>query len=137
MLDVVFPGDSAEHFQNLPAPYNQDFLLDCFLKNAEYARYLNPDDLLQEDGSLVFNRGEAAAFEGTLGSGGTAAVQKQVCQNVPGAKVGFWSYAPAFTPRKLSAGSGAGELQRLEFPLHPLLQHQGRRGHGLSGLAVQ
>ena len=105
VLDVVFPGDSAEHFQNLPAPYNQDFLLDCFLKNAEYARYLNPDDLLQEDGSLVFNRGEAASFEGTLGSGGTAAVQKQVCQNVPGAKVGFWSYDPAFTPENCLPGA--------------------------------
>lgn len=96
VLDVVFPGDEPERFAALPEPYNYDFLLNYFLQNAEYSKYLNPNDLLRNDGKPAFLLGQAASYEATQGSGGSAQVQQLLQQNVPGAKVEFWAYDSAF-----------------------------------------
>lgn len=96
VLDIVFPGDAPERFAALPEPYNYDFLLDFFLQNADYSQYPDPNDLLQNDGKPSFLSGEAASYEATQGSGGSAQVQQLLQQNVPDAKVGFWAYDSAF-----------------------------------------
>lgn len=105
VLDVVFPGDAPERFAAFPSPYDYDFLLAFFLQNAEYARYLDPNDLLQNDGKAAFLQGISASYESSQGSGGSAQVQLQLQQNVPGARVSFWTYDPAFAENSRATGA--------------------------------
>lgn len=106
VLDVVFPGDETAHFASLPAPYNENNLLDeSLLQNAVYAVYLEPNDLLRTNGTTDFLNGLSASYEGTLGSSGTPQVQKQLQRVDPQAEVGFWAYDEAFASQARAAGT--------------------------------
>lgn len=105
VVDVVFPGDDTAHFAALPAPYNSNFLDEGLLQNAADNRYLDPDDLLQNDGKSAFLRGAAASYESELGSGGSAQVQQQLQVQVAQGTVGFWAYEDTFAAQNLQKGS--------------------------------
>lgn len=105
VLDVVFPGDDAAHFDKLPAPYNTDFLAQYLLDNAAAYHYQDPDDLLKTSGNSDFFRGLSASFESTLGNGGTAAIRQQMVGASSGAEVGFWAYDDAFLPQNRAPGT--------------------------------
>lgn len=104
-LDVVFPGDDPSHFSGLAAPYQQDFLLRFFEQNASDAAFLQPDEILRNNGMPAFLQGQSASFEGTLGSIGTNQLQKALQKEFPAAKVAFWPYDEAFTKENQQPGS--------------------------------
>lgn len=104
VLDVVFPGDSNEHFAALPEGYQTNFLDAYLQQNAADSQWLSPDDLLQENGAQVFLLGQSASYEASLASG-TGQVQQQLRTIVPEGEVAFWAYDDAFLPQNRAQGS--------------------------------
>ena len=104
VLDVVFPGDSNEHFAALPERYQTNFLDAYLQQNAADSQWLSPDDLLQENGAQVFLLGQSASYEASLASG-TGQVQQQLRTIVPEGEVAFWAYDDAFLPQNRAQGS--------------------------------
>ena len=104
VLDVVFPGDSNEHFAALPEGYQINFLDAYLQQNATDSQWLSPDDLLQENGAQVFLLGQSASYEASLASG-TGQVQQQLRTIVPEGEVAFWTYDDAFLPQNRAQGS--------------------------------
>lgn len=102
--DVVFPGDDADRFTALSGGFEGNILDAYLLSNAADSRWLQQEDLLEENGTYAFLQGQSASFEGTLNSG-SGQIQQQLCAMVPDAEVGFWPYDEVFAPQNRTPGS--------------------------------
>lgn len=96
VIDVVFPGDSNEHFPQTAESDGTNFLDAFLLRNAECYPYSDPNELLRQDGRTAFINGLSASYESALGNNGSAQVQQQLRQQVAKGEVGFWTYDSAF-----------------------------------------
>lgn len=104
VLDAVFPGDDDERFAALPEPFTANFLDAYLVANAESGVFLDPNDVLTQDGKTAFLAGLSASCEGSLGSGGSSQLEKQMEQAVPEAEIGFFAYDKAFAAENLAPG---------------------------------
>lgn len=112
--DVVFAGDDPKRFQALEGRYNYDFLSESMLKNVEWAKYIQKDSLIADQGKDAFYQGKSASFEGPIGSG-SLDVQRLTRALVPNAEVGFWSYEYPFQEKNQKAGEIYSLMQAWNF----------------------
>ncbi|WP_438351514.1 extracellular solute-binding protein [Paenibacillus sp. FA6] len=92
VLNAVTIGDDQLQYDNLPAPFNQQFYFEqSFDKYVEFSKYLEKDVMVQKDAQSLLISGKAAVGEGTIS--GFSANQEKLKSAVSGADLEAFVYS--------------------------------------------